>query len=123
MLLVWPTLPGAYWLTQYASPQEGFSSPLSSLASPSTPSSLGPSLSSTSGIGTSPSQRSLQSLLGKCVRAGANPVYILLPSWWGHLSLWDETSVKEEGSLDVLSSPGLSRLVPRARVVLAEAGT
>ncbi|XP_008572050.1 PREDICTED: coronin-7 isoform X1 [Galeopterus variegatus] len=32
--------------------------------SPSTPSSLGPSLSSTSGIGTSPSQRSLQSLLG-----------------------------------------------------------
>nr|XP_055196740.1 coronin-7 isoform X2 [Nyctereutes procyonoides] len=45
-------------------PSEGFSSPLSSLASPSTPSSLGPSLSSTSGIGTSPSQRSLQSLLG-----------------------------------------------------------
>ncbi|XP_052051806.1 coronin-7 [Apodemus sylvaticus] len=42
---------------------EGFSSP-SSLISPSTPSSLGPSLSSTSGIGTSPSQRSLQSLLG-----------------------------------------------------------
>ncbi|XP_045676612.1 coronin-7 isoform X3 [Phyllostomus hastatus] len=45
-------------------PQEGFSSPPSSLISPSTPSSLGPSLSSTSGIGTSPSQRSLQSLLG-----------------------------------------------------------
>ncbi|XP_051037279.1 coronin-7 isoform X2 [Phodopus roborovskii] len=44
--------------------QEGFSSPPSSLISPSTPSSLGPSLSSTSGIGTSPSQRSLQSLLG-----------------------------------------------------------
>ncbi|XP_054445494.1 coronin-7 isoform X2 [Pteronotus mesoamericanus] len=43
---------------------EGFSSPPSSLISPSTPSSLGPSLSSTSGIGTSPSQRSLQSLLG-----------------------------------------------------------
>lgn len=42
---------------------EGFSSP-SSLVSPSTPSSLGLSLSSTSGIGTSPSQRSLQSLLG-----------------------------------------------------------
>uniref|UniRef100_A0ABI7WHP4 Coronin n=1 Tax=Felis catus TaxID=9685 RepID=A0ABI7WHP4_FELCA len=47
-----------------ADPSEGFSSPLSSLTSPSTPSSLGPSLSSTSGIGTSPSQRSLQSLLG-----------------------------------------------------------
>uniref|UniRef100_A0A8C8WXD5 Coronin n=1 Tax=Panthera leo TaxID=9689 RepID=A0A8C8WXD5_PANLE len=47
-----------------ANPSEGFSSPLSSLTSPSTPSSLGPSLSSTSGIGTSPSQRSLQSLLG-----------------------------------------------------------
>ncbi|XP_036348859.2 coronin-7 [Ochotona princeps] len=46
------------------SPSEGFSSPPSSLTSPSTPSSLGPSLSSTSGIGTSPSQRSLQSLLG-----------------------------------------------------------
>ncbi|XP_046523524.1 coronin-7 isoform X4 [Equus quagga] len=45
-------------------PSEGFSSPPSSLTSPSTPSSLGPSLSSTSGIGTSPSQRSLQSLLG-----------------------------------------------------------
>lgn len=45
-------------------PSEGFSSPPSSLISPSTPSSLGPSLSSTSGIGTSPSQRSLQSLLG-----------------------------------------------------------
>ncbi|KAM8778112.1 coronin-7 isoform 2-T2 [Rhynchonycteris naso] len=45
-------------------PSEGFSSPSSSLISPSTPSSLGPSLSSTSGIGTSPSQRSLQSLLG-----------------------------------------------------------
>ncbi|CAO2641957.1 Coro7 [Lemmus lemmus] len=43
---------------------EGFSSPSSSLISPSTPSSLGPSLSSTSGIGTSLSQRSLQSLLG-----------------------------------------------------------
>ncbi|XP_017741816.1 PREDICTED: coronin-7 isoform X1 [Rhinopithecus bieti] len=43
---------------------EGFSSPPSSLTSPSTPSSLGPSLSSTSGIGTSPSLRSLQSLLG-----------------------------------------------------------
>ncbi|XP_014444720.1 coronin-7 isoform X2 [Tupaia chinensis] len=47
-----------------ADPSEGFSSPPSSLTSPSTPSSLGPSLSSTSGIGTSPSQRSLQSLLG-----------------------------------------------------------
>ncbi|XP_064448540.1 coronin-7 isoform X3 [Mirounga angustirostris] len=47
-----------------ADPSEGFSSPLSSLTSPSTPSSLGPSLSSTSGISTSPSQRSLQSLLG-----------------------------------------------------------
>ncbi|XP_058426135.1 coronin-7 isoform X2 [Diceros bicornis minor] len=50
-----------------ADPSEGFSSPpssLTSLTSPSTPSSLGPSLSSTSGIGTSPSQRSLQSLLG-----------------------------------------------------------
>ena len=46
-------------------PQEGFSSPPSSLTSPSTPSSLGPSLTSTSGIGTSPSQRSLQSLLGE----------------------------------------------------------
>uniref|UniRef100_A0A8C3VWH4 Coronin n=1 Tax=Catagonus wagneri TaxID=51154 RepID=A0A8C3VWH4_9CETA len=45
-------------------PSDGFSSPPSSLTSPSTPSSLGPSLSSTSGIGTSPSQRSLQSLLG-----------------------------------------------------------
>ncbi|XP_006874969.1 PREDICTED: coronin-7 [Chrysochloris asiatica] len=45
-------------------PSDGFSSPLSSLASPSTPSSLAPSHSSTSGIGTSPSQRSLQSLLG-----------------------------------------------------------
>ncbi|XP_070088420.1 coronin-7 isoform X2 [Equus caballus] len=45
-------------------PSEGFSSPPSSLTSPSTPSSLGPSLSSTSGISTSPSQRSLQSLLG-----------------------------------------------------------
>nr|KAF6354610.1 coronin 7 [Myotis myotis] len=45
-------------------PSEGFSSPPSSLISPSTPSSLEPSLSSTSGIGTSPSQRSLQSLLG-----------------------------------------------------------
>nr|XP_044602776.1 coronin-7 isoform X4 [Equus asinus] len=45
-------------------PSEGFSSPPSSLTSPSTPSSLGPSFSSTSGIGTSPSQRSLQSLLG-----------------------------------------------------------
>uniref|UniRef100_A0A8C5V9P4 Coronin n=1 Tax=Microcebus murinus TaxID=30608 RepID=A0A8C5V9P4_MICMU len=45
-------------------PSEGFSSPPSSLTSPSTPSSLGPSRSSTSGIGTSPSQRSLQSLLG-----------------------------------------------------------
>ncbi|XP_007499130.2 coronin-7 isoform X1 [Monodelphis domestica] len=46
-------------------PSEGsFSSPPSSLTSPSTPSSLGRSLSSTSGIGTSPSQRSLQSLLG-----------------------------------------------------------
>uniref|UniRef100_A0A8C5NW65 Coronin n=1 Tax=Jaculus jaculus TaxID=51337 RepID=A0A8C5NW65_JACJA len=45
-------------------PSEGFSSPPSSLTSPSTPSSLGPSLSNTSGIGTSPSQRSLQSLLG-----------------------------------------------------------
>ncbi|XP_057603776.1 coronin-7 isoform X3 [Hippopotamus amphibius kiboko] len=47
-------------------PSEGFSSPPSSLTSPSTPSSLGPSLSSTSGIGPSPSpsQRSLQSLLG-----------------------------------------------------------
>ncbi|CAO2641960.1 Coro7 [Lemmus lemmus] len=45
-------------------PSEGFSSPSSSLISPSTPSSLGPSLSSTSGIGTSLSQRSLQSLLG-----------------------------------------------------------
>ncbi|XP_043312091.1 coronin-7 isoform X1 [Cervus canadensis] len=45
-------------------PSEGFSSPPSSLTSPSTPSSLGPSLTSTSGIGTSPSQRSLQSLLG-----------------------------------------------------------
>uniref|UniRef100_A0A8C7AA37 Coronin n=1 Tax=Neovison vison TaxID=452646 RepID=A0A8C7AA37_NEOVI len=44
--------------------KEGFSSPLSSLTSPCTPSSLGPSLSSSSGIGTSPSQRSLQSLLG-----------------------------------------------------------
>uniref|UniRef100_A0A1D5Q2R7 Coronin n=1 Tax=Macaca mulatta TaxID=9544 RepID=A0A1D5Q2R7_MACMU len=43
---------------------EGFSSSPSSLTSPSTPSSLGPSLSSTSGIGTSPSLRSLQSLLG-----------------------------------------------------------
>ncbi|XP_047569826.1 coronin-7 [Lutra lutra] len=47
-----------------ADPSEGFSSPLSSLTSPCTPSSLGPSLSSSSGIGTSPSQRSLQSLLG-----------------------------------------------------------
>uniref|UniRef100_A0A8D1EEZ9 Coronin n=1 Tax=Sus scrofa TaxID=9823 RepID=A0A8D1EEZ9_PIG len=47
-----------------ADPSDGFSSPPSSLTSPSTPSSLGPSLSSTSGIGTSPSQRSLQSLLG-----------------------------------------------------------
>uniref|UniRef100_A0A8C9PII9 Coronin n=1 Tax=Spermophilus dauricus TaxID=99837 RepID=A0A8C9PII9_SPEDA len=46
------------------SPQGGFSSSPSSLTSPSTPSSLGPSLSSSSGIGTSPSQRSLQSLLG-----------------------------------------------------------
>ncbi|XP_076998050.1 coronin-7 [Tamandua tetradactyla] len=45
-------------------PSEGFSSPASSLTSPSTPSSLDPSLSSTSGVGTSPSQRSLQSLLG-----------------------------------------------------------
>nr|XP_039334301.1 coronin-7 isoform X2 [Saimiri boliviensis boliviensis] len=45
-------------------PTEDFSSPPSSLTSPSTPSSLGPSLSSTSGIGTSPSLRSLQSLLG-----------------------------------------------------------
>ncbi|XP_072459462.1 coronin-7 [Notamacropus eugenii] len=46
-------------------PSEGsFSSPCSTLTSPSTPSSLGRSLSSTSGIGTSPSQRSLQSLLG-----------------------------------------------------------
>ncbi|XP_060028444.1 coronin-7 isoform X2 [Erinaceus europaeus] len=44
-------------------PSEGFSTP-SSLASPSTPSSLGPSLSSTSGLGTSSSQRSLHSLLG-----------------------------------------------------------
>ncbi|XP_045316754.1 coronin-7 [Leopardus geoffroyi] len=51
-----------------ADPSEGFSSPLSSLTSPSTPSSLGPSLSSTSGIGTSPSQRSLQSLLGPSSR-------------------------------------------------------
>ncbi|XP_025131120.3 coronin-7 isoform X1 [Bubalus bubalis] len=47
-----------------ADPSEGFSSTPSSLTSPSTPSSLGPSLTSTSGIGTSPSQRSLQSLLG-----------------------------------------------------------
>uniref|UniRef100_A0A2K5BZ44 Coronin n=1 Tax=Aotus nancymaae TaxID=37293 RepID=A0A2K5BZ44_AOTNA len=47
-----------------ADPSEDFSSPPSSLTSPSTPSSLGPSLSSTSGIGTSPSLRSLQSLLG-----------------------------------------------------------
>uniref|UniRef100_G1RFJ3 Coronin n=1 Tax=Nomascus leucogenys TaxID=61853 RepID=G1RFJ3_NOMLE len=47
-----------------ADASEGFSSPPSSLTSPSTPSSLGPSLSSTSGIGTSPSLRSLQSLLG-----------------------------------------------------------
>ncbi|XP_027796320.2 coronin-7 isoform X2 [Marmota flaviventris] len=47
-----------------ADPAGGFSSPPSSLTSPSTPSSLGPSLSSSSGIGTSPSQRSLQSLLG-----------------------------------------------------------
>uniref|UniRef100_A0A8C0SLV6 Coronin n=1 Tax=Canis lupus familiaris TaxID=9615 RepID=A0A8C0SLV6_CANLF len=54
--------PHAWWAG--SNQQEGFSSPLSSLASPSTPSSLGPSLSSTSGIGTSPSQRSLQSLLG-----------------------------------------------------------
>ncbi|XP_036776347.2 coronin-7 isoform X1 [Manis pentadactyla] len=45
-------------------PSEGFFSPPSSLPSPSTPSSLGPSLSSTSGISTSPSQRSLQSMLG-----------------------------------------------------------
>ncbi|CAK6444740.1 unnamed protein product [Pipistrellus nathusii] len=45
-------------------PSEGYSSPPSSLISPSTPSSLGPSLSSTSGISTSASQRSLQSLLG-----------------------------------------------------------
>ncbi|XP_058142542.1 coronin-7 isoform X2 [Dasypus novemcinctus] len=45
-------------------PSEGFSSPASSLTSPSTPSSLDPSLSSTSGVGTSPSQRSLQSLRG-----------------------------------------------------------
>ncbi|KAK2496006.1 hypothetical protein MC885_010459 [Smutsia gigantea] len=45
-------------------PNEGCFSPPSSLTSPSTPSSLGPSLSSTSGIGTSPSQRSLQSILG-----------------------------------------------------------
>lgn len=45
-------------------PSEGYSSPPSSLISPSTPSSLGPSLSSTSGISTSTSQRSLQSLLG-----------------------------------------------------------
>ncbi|XP_021574766.1 coronin-7 isoform X1 [Carlito syrichta] len=50
--------------TGEADPNEGFSSPPSSLTSPSTPSSLGPSLSSTSGIGTSPSLRSLQSLLG-----------------------------------------------------------
>uniref|UniRef100_A0A5F4W6H0 Coronin n=1 Tax=Callithrix jacchus TaxID=9483 RepID=A0A5F4W6H0_CALJA len=49
-----------------ADPSEDFSSPPSSLTSPSTPSSLGPSLSSTSGIGTSPSLRSLQSLLGPC---------------------------------------------------------
>ncbi|KAG3259130.1 coronin-7, transcript variant X1 [Ictidomys tridecemlineatus] len=47
-----------------ADPAGGFSSSPSSLTSPSTPSSLGPSLSSSSGIGTSPSQRSLQSLLG-----------------------------------------------------------
>ncbi|XP_036870380.2 coronin-7 isoform X3 [Manis javanica] len=45
-------------------PSEGFFSPPSSLPSPSTPSSLGPSLSSTSGISTSTSQRSLQSMLG-----------------------------------------------------------
>ncbi|XP_005391355.1 PREDICTED: coronin-7 isoform X3 [Chinchilla lanigera] len=45
-------------------PSEGFSSPPSLLTSPSTPSSSGASLSSTSGIGTSPSQKSLQSLLG-----------------------------------------------------------
>ncbi|KAM6155686.1 coronin-7-like [Rhynchocyon petersi] len=51
-------------LLEDAEPSDGFSSPTSSLASPSTPSSLGPSRSSTSGIGTSSSQRSLQSLLG-----------------------------------------------------------
>ncbi|KAG8506483.1 Coronin-7, partial [Galemys pyrenaicus] len=45
-------------------PSEGFSSAPSLLTSPSTPSSLGPSLSCTSGFGTSPSQRSLHSLLG-----------------------------------------------------------
>ncbi|KAF4015547.1 hypothetical protein G4228_007150 [Cervus hanglu yarkandensis] len=54
--------PHAWWAG--SDQQEGFSSPPSSLTSPSTPSSLGPSLTSTSGIGTSPSQRSLQSLLG-----------------------------------------------------------
>ncbi|XP_070635661.1 coronin-7 isoform X5 [Bos indicus] len=54
--------PHAWWAG--SDQQEGFSSTPSSLTSPSTPSSLGPSLTSTSGIGTSPSQRSLQSLLG-----------------------------------------------------------
>lgn len=45
-------------------PHDTLSSLGSSLTSPSTPSSLGPSLSSTSGISISPSQRSLHSLLG-----------------------------------------------------------
>ncbi|XP_064151569.1 coronin-7 isoform X4 [Loxodonta africana] len=51
-------------LIEDTDPSDGFTSPPSSLTSPSTPSSLGPSSSSTSGIGTSFSQRSLQSLLG-----------------------------------------------------------
>ncbi|XP_006897536.1 PREDICTED: coronin-7 [Elephantulus edwardii] len=58
-----PTQP-VEMLLDNTEPNDGFSSPPSSMASPSTPSSLGPSRSSTSGIGTSSSQKSLQSLLG-----------------------------------------------------------
>ncbi|XP_030740254.1 coronin-7 isoform X2 [Echinops telfairi] len=61
-----PTVPARplETMVEDTDPSEGFSSPPSSLASPSTPCSLAPSRSSTSGIGSSPSQRSLQSLLG-----------------------------------------------------------
>uniref|UniRef100_A0A452QM91 Coronin n=1 Tax=Ursus americanus TaxID=9643 RepID=A0A452QM91_URSAM len=62
--MAWLATPKLHLPPAWPRSPEGFSSPLSSLTSPSTPSSLGPSLSSTSGIGTSPSQRSLQSLLG-----------------------------------------------------------